>query len=202
MRAWSDARLGMPAPAVALLVAISLPTLACMKKPATAVSPNESAAQTEPGGASSDPLMQLASLEQEMQRLGLPIAMSSGDRIEQVDQVDPRDQAGTVPAAEAGESPGVDGEALGAETEAEEPRPTAVEPEAAADRSPPPKGAKRAEGQRCADVCELSVTICDLEVLICSLSDGHGDDPTYGDACRRAGEDCDTADDECDRCSS
>lgn len=178
MRVRSDVRV------VALLLAIGLPTLACSKKPTgakTSEQPTATGDATQSGG---DPLAQLHSLEQEMQRLGLPVAA----------------ERASVPPAEGGEAAGIDGDAavdtqteLLAEEEAEPP-----EPSAAVEAAPPPE--KREVMQRCSAVCDLSGAICELEVQICSLSEQHGDDPTYTDACRRAGEDCDTADDACDRC--
>jgi len=138
----------------------------------------------EEGGARqqhSDPLVELELLEQEMNRLGLRTAADED----------------TIAPGSAGEGAGADGEVEpGAEAEAlERPAPTEA---AAADRPPPPK---RAELQQCADLCDLSQAICELETRICSLSSSHGDDPTYADACRRAGEDCEVADDACSRCA-
>jgi hypothetical protein len=178
MRVRSDVRV------VALLLAIGLPTLACSKKPASATEPEQPGAGVsaeQPGG---DPLAQLHSLEQEMRRLGLPVAA----------------ERASVPPAEGGDGATIDGDAavdtqteFVAEEEAEPPEPTA-----AVETAPPPE--KREVMQRCSAVCDLSGAICELEVQICSLSEQHGDEPTYTDACRRAGEDCDTADAACDRC--
>jgi hypothetical protein len=174
---------------VALLLALGLSlgwTVGCTQK-----SRDKTSSPTAQGGDSSapagDPLAQLDSLEREMLRLGMPVAA----------------QRDAVPPAETGEgAAGLDGDAmLGGEAEAlaeEQPAPTATE---AAEAEPPPGPERRNERQHCADVCDLSRAICELEAQICSLSDGHGDDPTYADACRRAGEDCDTADAHCDRCS-
>jgi len=169
---------------VAVLLAIGLPTLACTKKPSMATNPDERAGQSAEPQDAGDPLAQLHSLEQEMRRLGLPVA---ADRA-------------PVPAAEGGgEGTAVDGDAaIGGRTELLE----ESEPPAPTETSVAPAPEKRELAQRCSAVCDLSEAICELEVQICSLSEGHGDDPTYTDACRRAGEDCDTADAECDRCAS
>jgi hypothetical protein len=186
MRARNDGR------AMALVLAIGSSMLSCTKHPTSATSPD---AQVGPAAdkAAADPLAELDSLERQMQQLGLPVAA----------------QRATVPAAEAGAGAGGEGAALDGEAQLgdaavalEEEQPVPAPTEAAATErteSPPPE--KRAERQRCSEVCDLSQAICELEVQICSLSEGHGDDPTYGDACRRAGEDCDTADTACDRCS-
>jgi hypothetical protein len=172
--------------AVTLLIALALPMLGCKKDAAIATgTPGEM--NRDADGA--DPLARLASLEQEMHRLGLPVATAKE----------------ATPNLETGEERGADrdGDAtLGGEGEAPVDQTFATEPqpapsEVAADRPPQ----KREQAQYCSDVCDLSQAICDLEVQICSLSENHGDDPTYADACRRAGEDCDTADFQCDRCA-
>jgi hypothetical protein len=167
---------------VALLIAIASATLACTKKPTSATSPGAHGGEPQPQSAD-DLLAQLDSLEHEMRRLGLPVAAARAP----------------VPAAE---EPGRDGDAAaGARTEElEDESPAPTEAEAGVEAAPPPE--KREAAQRCEAVCDLSQAICELEVAICSLSDGHGDDPTYTDACARAGEDCDTADDACDHCAT
>jgi hypothetical protein len=184
MRARSDTRL-----AVALLAAaIALPTLACTKKPSNARSPDASSGEPQPGGG--DPLAELDSLEREMQRLGLPVAASRATT-----------PTGVLEGSGEGGGMDMDGDGtVGAQAEAfEEEAPVQPAPaEAEPDRSPD----RRGQAQRCSDVCDLREAICELEVQICSLSEGHGDDPTYANACRRAGDDCDTADDECDRCGA
>jgi hypothetical protein len=121
---------------------------------------------------SDDPLAELERREQQMDRLGL------------------RDEQTTMAAGE-----GMEAEAEpGADVDELQPAPN----EAAADRS----SVEQSEAQHCSDVCDLSVAICDLEAQICALSESHGDDPTYANACRRAGEDCDVAGQACDRCGS
>lgn len=183
MRAWSSRGL-----IGALLLASCVATLACAqnKQAANGQSPGAHGGEME---RRSDPLAELASLEQQMLQLGLPVASSA-----------PRTVA---PAGEGDAAAGMDGDAtVGAQAESAElsedepPQPTPTE--AAIQDAP---SSKREQAQRCSDVCDLSEAICSLETQICSLSEGHGDDPTYSDACRRAGEDCDTADAECDRCA-
>lgn len=173
MRARSEIRL------LLLTAALSVPAgVACSKHSAKSSSPDATGTQQR---ASEDPLAELDRLEREMNRLGL--------------RADPP-SAGAVPGASE------DGDAhYEAEAEAaEQPRPS----EAATDHAPAGDRAreKHAGVQQCSDVCDLSVAICDLEAQLCSLADRHRDDPTYVDACRRAGEDCDTADQACERCRS
>jgi hypothetical protein len=180
MRAPSKAR-----SALALVIALGLPMLGCKKDASDRTTSAHPGGQTE---RDSDPLARLASLEHEMQRLGLPVALVKSATLE------------------TGE--GHDGDAtLGAEGEAVEERPeaedmAATEPQAApnevaAGQAP----SRREQAEYCSNVCDLSQAICELEGQICSLSENHGDDPIYTDACRRAGDDCDTADAECDRCA-
>lgn len=174
--------------AVALLIALGLPTLGCKKDAALATGIDGSHGQTRYAD-DADPLARLASLEQEMQRLGLPVATTKGATPGLGEDRD----GGDATLGGEGEAP-VD-EAPVDEAAATEPQPAPSE--VAADRPPQ----RREQAQYCSDVCELSQAICDLEVQICSLSENHGNDPTYTDACRRAGEDCDTADFQCDRCA-
>lgn len=127
-----------------------------------------------------DPLAELAALEGRMRAMGLPAASTK--------------LGATTDAASS--------EAGAAEDEATD---TAVEEAPApseAHTAPPPSGpARQPPGQdACADVCSLSESICTLEVRICSLSESHGDDPVYIDACERAIEDCDVAGDACNGC--
>lgn len=180
MRAQHDLR------AVALLLAIAASTLACSKKKSSVGTHPDSVVnqQAEPpsdplGDPPNDPLGELAMLEQRMQQLGLPIA-------------------GVVSPAEGERGPADGAAPAGAHADDVEEEPPRPAPEAAAAK----RGSNpRAEAQRCADICDLSQAICQLEAQICSLSDDHIGDPTYADACRRAHEDCDTADTECDRCA-
>lgn len=183
MRAWSSRGL------IVVLLSLCASTLACTQKPKArdTQSPAAMGGESERSG---DPLAELAALEQQMLQLELPIAGSA------VRDVAPAGEGGAAQA-------GTDGDAtIGAQAEAVELEETASDPapaEAAIDER---RASKHEQAQRCSDVCDLSEAICSLETHICSLSDSHGDDPTYVDACRRAGEDCDTADAECDRCSS
>jgi hypothetical protein len=168
---------------------LCLPSAGCKK----ASSPSEAPAGY--GGAeseSADPLTELDALEGRMQAFGLPVARAKAD-------------AEAAPAPEddvtvAGDVAEADGEADEPELEADLAE-EAVEPEPA-DAGPPPQGTARDERRnRCADLCSLSESICTLEVRICTLSESHGKDPVYADACERAIEDCDVAGEACDSCA-
>jgi hypothetical protein len=167
--------------AAVVLAVICVPMLSCKKAPSDSETPD--AAATDGGEqkqTEGDLFAELDSLEQEMHRLGLPVAAQHAP-------------------ADVGTGAGRDGDAaVGAEAEAfedEADQPPAPS-ETAADRPPPKRGRNE-----CSNVCDLSRAICELEVQICSLSEGHADDPNYTDACRRAGDDCDTADGACDLCA-
>jgi hypothetical protein len=140
----------------------------------------KSAAPTSPSPADhserGDPLVELERLEREMDRLGL------------------RGSADEASLGEAGGGAGMDRDALdGAEAE-EAPAPQAVSEAESSGRWEP--------SSRCAQLCDLSAAICDLEVQICALAENHRNSPAYAEACRRAGEDCDIADQACDQCRS
>lgn len=55
---------------------------------------------------------------------------------------------------------------------------------------------------RCAQVCSLSDISCELGVQICELAQRHADNEDYEQACVRATEDCDAAQEACDACST
>jgi hypothetical protein len=54
---------------------------------------------------------------------------------------------------------------------------------------------------RCIQVCELSEISCELGVQICELAQRHAGDQDYEQACARATEDCDAAQEACDVCA-
>jgi hypothetical protein len=54
---------------------------------------------------------------------------------------------------------------------------------------------------RCIQVCELSEITCELGVQICELAQRHAGDLDYEQACARATEDCDAAQEACDVCA-
>jgi hypothetical protein len=54
---------------------------------------------------------------------------------------------------------------------------------------------------RCIQVCELSEITCELGVQICELAQRHAGDHDYEQACARATEDCDAAQEACDVCA-
>jgi hypothetical protein len=54
---------------------------------------------------------------------------------------------------------------------------------------------------RCIQVCELSEITCELGVQICELAQRHAGDQDYEQACARATEDCDAAQEACDVCA-
>lgn len=54
---------------------------------------------------------------------------------------------------------------------------------------------------RCIQVCELSEITCELGVQICELAQRHAGDPDYEQACARATDDCDAAQEACDVCA-
>jgi hypothetical protein len=54
---------------------------------------------------------------------------------------------------------------------------------------------------RCVQVCELSEITCELGVQICELAQRHADDQDYEQACARATDDCDAAQEACDECA-
>ncbi|KIG14926.1 hypothetical protein DB30_06228 [Enhygromyxa salina] len=125
-----------------------------------------------------DPLAELDALEGRMRALGLATARSKGATASPGDAVavDGDDDEATADVAAAPE----------AAPAAEHDHPTATEQ----------------TGSRCGDLCDLSESICMLEVRICSLSDSHGEDPIYADACERAVDDCHTAGQACDACDA
>ncbi|MFO7564244.1 MAG: hypothetical protein R6X02_16475 [Enhygromyxa sp.] len=156
-----------------LLAVVCLPALGCKQAPSKAPSPDQTSMPRDDG----DLLVELDRLEQEMQRLGL------------------RELGGDAGPSGAGVGAAWDGDdEYGAEQEEQPPAPS----EAAAERAPRDRSAVR----HCSDVCDLSEAICDLEVQICALAESHRDDPTYADACRRAGEDCELANQACNGCGS
>jgi hypothetical protein len=54
---------------------------------------------------------------------------------------------------------------------------------------------------RCTQVCELSEITCELGVQICGLAQRHAGDDDYEQACARATDDCDAAQEACDVCA-
>jgi hypothetical protein len=64
--------------------------------------------------------------------------------------------------------------------------------------------AKNVDGsaERCETVCELASAICELETRICDMAPRHPEDPRYQAACERATDDCRTASEACQQCSS
>jgi hypothetical protein len=54
---------------------------------------------------------------------------------------------------------------------------------------------------RCIQVCELSEITCELGVQICELAQRHAGDDDYEQACARATDDCDAAQEACDVCA-
>jgi hypothetical protein len=54
---------------------------------------------------------------------------------------------------------------------------------------------------RCIQVCELSEITCELGVQICELAQRHAGDNDYEQACARATDDCDAAQEACDVCA-
>lgn len=54
---------------------------------------------------------------------------------------------------------------------------------------------------RCIQVCELSEITCELGVQICELAQRHAGDRDYEQACARATDDCDAAQEACDVCA-
>lgn len=54
---------------------------------------------------------------------------------------------------------------------------------------------------RCSQVCSLSDITCELGVQICELAQRHVDNEDYEQACVRATEDCDAAQEACDACT-
>jgi hypothetical protein len=54
---------------------------------------------------------------------------------------------------------------------------------------------------RCIQVCELSEITCELGVQICGLAQRHSGDDDYEQACARATDDCDAAQEACDACA-
>lgn len=54
---------------------------------------------------------------------------------------------------------------------------------------------------RCIQVCELSEITCELGVQICELAQRHAEDRDYEQACARATDDCDAAQEACDVCA-
>lgn len=125
----------------------------------------------EPGDM--DPLAELSALEGRMRALGLPIASDN--------------DAGGDAAAGVGNH----GEAEDVPSE-ESPAPVPMQADTV-----PPAGSP---GDTCGDLCSLSDSICTLEKRICSLAEQHPSDAIYADACERAVEDCDVADEACEGC--
>jgi hypothetical protein len=77
---------------------------------------------------------------------------------------------------------------------------------------PPPEAAKATPlspteqpkldaATRCIQVCELSEITCELGVQICGLAQRHAGDDDYEQACARATDDCDAAQEACDACA-
>jgi hypothetical protein len=54
---------------------------------------------------------------------------------------------------------------------------------------------------RCSQVCSLSDISCELGVQICELAQRHVENQDYEQACVRATEDCDAAQEACDACT-
>jgi hypothetical protein len=54
---------------------------------------------------------------------------------------------------------------------------------------------------RCIQVCELSEITCELGVQICELAQRHAGNEDYEQACARATDDCDAAQEACDVCA-
>lgn len=129
-------------------------------------------------------------------------------------------QAPTEPSPDVGAGGAVSGPA--AKPAAPSPPPTAtpapVQDAPAAEPAPAPEsistegrilagesGNKRAERRqardRCEAICELAAATCELEARICGLASEHTDDPRYENACARATQDCDIAEEACRACS-
>jgi hypothetical protein len=146
---------------------------------------------------SDDPLAELDALEQQMRGMGLAVS-SKRDSTTTLSEKAERAEETTLAEDDAAPDFGADGDATVAPApEAYAGEAERVESEATADE---PSEARGRRAQQCSNVCDLSVAICDLEVRICSLSESHRGEPTYADACRRAGDDCEVAGHECDRC--
>ncbi len=157
--------------------------LAIVALPACTKSANTGAAATSPDStdkAVDDPLAELDRLEQQMLQLDLPIARRDAP----------------TPAGD-GAGADLDGEANFAEDGAEE----ELADEAAMPMAAEEPAQRRTRANQCRNICDLSEAICDLELKICSLSESHGGDPTYANACRRASDDCEVAGLECDHCA-
>lgn len=173
-------------------VGLALLALAgCAKQDAPVSHAEVAAAQNEPSIATAtDPLGELARLEQRMRVLGLEPA-ASRRTVEQK----AADDAPTREAVELEESSerGIkrDGQsATLAPPPSEHPSPS----------QPVTMGADCEGESRCATLCELSEAICQLEVQICSMAEDHEGDPIYVDACERAVEDCELSGDACNQC--
>lgn len=188
---------------MAVIVGLGLPATGCKK---TGSSPNARAMEPDDGLVEpDDPLAELAALEDRMRMLGLPVAPAGSSAVGGGPGAGPEPGTEAVADAEAEASVdramkiGGDGEA----PEQQDQQRDEAAPMAASEASEAPSArtSDSSDGQGCSNVCELSEAICQLEVRICGLSDVHQGDPIYVNACSRAIEDCDVADDACDRCA-
>jgi hypothetical protein len=168
---------------VFLTVALCVSVTGCKKQGDTASPSSNEKAREAPLGDTSDPVAELAALENRMRALGLPVATDERARTEEAE-----DGVGaTEPGGGAGEVHGKLAE------EKPAPAPTTAQIDAA-----PPDRDESAN--YCGDLCSLSESICTLEVRICSLAESHANETIYADACERAVDDCEVAGEACDSC--
>jgi hypothetical protein len=132
------------------------------------------------------------------------------------DNVTPRDAGGATPKSEKRPSPAPssreDADTKGKEGRRPKPKKSDTTSVPGGFAPPPPEEAKSTPlspneqpqldaATRCAQVCSLSDITCELGVQICELAQRHADNEEYEQACVRATEDCDAAQEACDACT-